>query len=88
VTSTVVKEVLTDTSFPGSLQQRYCLCWDLVRPHGLAELVLVRPCMFSEMLWQLVTHQAALLHVGHYPAMTLLVSLMGCKRVCSWFYGS
>lgn len=55
MTSTMVKEMLADAAFPSSGQQPYCLCCDLMRAHGLAEQVLVRPCMFAEMLWQLVT---------------------------------
>lgn len=79
MTSTMVKEVLADTAFPSSGQQPYCLHGDLVRAHGLAEQVLVRPCTFVGMLWQSVTQQAALLHVSHYPTMVALASLMGRK---------
>lgn len=42
-------------ALPGSGQQPYCLCCDLVRALGLAKLILVRLRVFAEMLWQLMT---------------------------------
>lgn len=74
----MVKEKFADiNALPSSGQWSYCLCCDLMRALGLAKLILVRLRVFAEMLRQLVTQEAALLHVSHYPTMTSLISLLG-----------